>query len=243
MEKLATLAMDSVPETATVAPGSTCEATVEESLGAIRGMDARRLEEVLTHGIVSLGQHGLIEKVVAPVAEKLGALWREGAITAAHEHFASAALRSFLERNSRPFTVHANTATMIATTPAGQLHELGAAIAAAAASDLGWRVIYLGPSLPAADIAGAAIQNQARAVAISIVYPEDDPALPGELENLRQFLPSTTAIIAGGRAAGAYGPVFRKIGAHHAKNLRSFYDLLETLRRPMPVAVVTNEGN
>ena len=74
-------------------------------------------------------------------------------------------------------------------------------MAAAAANDLGWRVIYLGTSLPALEIAGAVVRNQARALALSIVFPADDPALPGELETLRKTFPIDVKLIAGGRAA------------------------------------------
>ena len=59
-------------------------------------------------------------------------------------------------------------------------------LVAAAANEMGWRVAYLGTSLPSAEIAGAAIQNNARAVALSIVFPGDDPNLPKELEGLRK---------------------------------------------------------
>ena len=74
----------------------------------------------------------------------------------------------------------------------------------AAAAQVGWQTTYLGASLPAAEIAGAAVQNRALAVALSIVYPEDDPDLPQELTNLRRFLPEETRILIGGRAATAY---------------------------------------
>ncbi|MBM3756002.1 MAG: cobalamin B12-binding domain-containing protein [Acidobacteria bacterium] len=81
--------------------------------------------------------------------------------------------------------------------PPGQLHELGALLAGAAAANLGWHVTYLGPSLPAAEIVGAARQNHARAVALSLVYPEDDPRLAVELAALRQSLPPEIALLAG----------------------------------------------
>ena len=58
------------------------------------------------------------------------------------------------------------------------------------AANLGWQVTYLGASLPAAEIAGAAQQRRARAVALSLVYPEDDPRLAGELTRLRESLPA-----------------------------------------------------
>ena len=78
---------------------------------------------------------------------------------------------------------------LVVATPAGQIHELGALLVGAAAANLGWHVTYLGASLPAAEIAGAARQNRARAVALSLVYPEDDPRLEGELTRLRESLP------------------------------------------------------
>ena len=75
-----------------------------------------------------------------------------------------------------------NAPVLVVATPSGQLHELGALLVGAAAANLGWHVTYLGASLPAAEIAGAALQNRARAVALSLVYPEDDPTLEDELD-------------------------------------------------------------
>jgi methylmalonyl-CoA mutase cobalamin-binding domain/chain len=121
---------------------------------------------------------------------------------------------------------------LVVATPAGQLHELGAVMVAAAAADAGWNVVYLGTSLPAAEIAGAAIQNRAKAVALSIVYPADDPNLPTELENLRRYLPPTTHILAGGRSAAAYDEVLDQAGARWTDDLTEVYRWLDELRRP-----------
>ena len=101
---------------------------------------------------------------------------------------------------------------------------------AAAATDLGWRVTYLGTSLPAAEIAGTTVQHQARAVALSIVYPSDDENLPDELEKLRRYLPSEVKIIIGGRASSAYGEAIKRIGALHSVTLSEFAVQLDGLR-------------
>jgi hypothetical protein len=74
-------------------------------------------------------------------------------------------------------------------------------------------VAYLGPSLPAEEIAGAARQNRARAVALSLVYPSDDPHLEPELAKLRSALDDRTALLVGGRAASAYGGMLDRVGA------------------------------
>ncbi len=204
---------------------------ISASVSAVRALNTREFETVLERGAVTLGQHGLLQRVVGPLAQRIGDLWRDGTITAAHEHFASAVIRNFLVRNYKPFVFSKDMPTLVVATPAGQLHELGAVMVAAAANDLGWRVVYLGTSLPAAEIAGAALQNQARAVALSIVYPEDDASLDSELKNLHRFIPGT-AILAGGRATAAYRVSLEAINAILPGDLSSLYEELDQLRRP-----------
>lgn len=210
------------------------ERIIGDALRSIIAMDRLALEETLRKSAVSFGAHGSLEKIVAPLTERIGALWREGTLNAAHEHFASAAIREFLWSAIRPFTPGSHAPTIIVTTPTGQLHELGAVIVAAAAADLGWRVTYLGPSLPPAEIAAAAVQHGARAVALSIVYPEDDSRLPGELKILRKYLPAPMQIIAGGRAAGAYRDALEEIEALQPGNLQALYDELNAMRSTHP---------
>jgi MerR family transcriptional regulator, light-induced transcriptional regulator len=205
---------------------------IAEALAAIQQPNPTELQEVLGRAAVAFGPHGLLEKVVSPLTQSIGELWREGTITAAHEHFASAVIRDFLLRNSRPYALNGGAPTIVVGTPAGQLHELGAVMAAAAANDMGWRVIYLGTSLPALELAGAAIQHKARAVALSIVFPGDDPNLPSEMESLRKHLPDEIRIIVGGRAAESYAAVFTQISAVQTTGLKDFYRILEEMRMP-----------
>jgi len=207
-------------------------AFVTEALTAIEQPNPTELQEVLGRAAVAFGSHGLLEKVVTPLTQRIGELWLEGSITAAHEHFASAVIREFLLRNSKPYGMNGSAPTLIVGTPAGQLHELGAVMVAAAANDLGWRVVYLGTSLPALEIAGAAIQHQARAVALSIVFPGDDPNLPQEMESLRKHMPGEIPIIVGGRCAESYARTFEQIQAVQSKGLKDLYRILEQMRRP-----------
>lgn len=205
---------------------------VQRGVDATTKLETRTLEEVLREGILKLGHHGLLTRIIGPLAQRVGVLWQEGTISAAHEHFATAVIRAFLSRNTRPFPAGPEAPVLIVATPVGQLHELGAVMAAAAATDAGWNVVYLGTSLPAAEIAGAAIQHRARAVALSIVYPADDANLATELENLRGYLPPATLLLAGGRAASAYGEVLGRVGAKWAEDVTEVYRLLDEIRKP-----------
>lgn len=218
--------------TAPASPSYSVATALADSLEAIRQMDAEGLADLLERSAIALGQHGLLERLVSPLARRLGELWADGTLTAAHEHFATNVLRTFLLRDSRAFAVGSQAPLLVVTTPAGQLHELGATIVAATARDLGWRVRYLGPNLPAADIASAAVATSAKAVALSIVYPGDDPELPGELTLLRRLLPRPIEIIAGGAAAGCYAPVLLACGVITTDEIGKFSSFLTRTRMP-----------
>ena len=216
-------------ERAPIAPAPESEFHLEACLLAIKALDQKKLEEELTRSALSLGHQGMIMRVVAPLAQKLGYLWRLGEITGAHEHFASALIRTFLANISKPFGITDSAPGIVIATPVGQLHELGAIIVSATASSLGWRVTYLGTNLPAAEIAGAVAQNKATVLGLSIVFPENDPNLNDELCRLRSFLPARTEIVVGGRASGAYQSALTDIGAHVCSDIRQCYEVLEKL--------------
>ena len=207
------------------------ESCLEECLTAIQAFDSVALDDTLHRAHKTLGAQGVLHRVVAPLAQTLGDLWRAGNITAAHEHFATVRIRAFTTNLAQPFGSTATAPGLIVATPLGQLHDLGALLAGATAANLGWSATCLGASLPAPEIAGAAQQKRARAVALSLVYPEDDPDLPGELTRLRDLLPPETTLLAGGRATPAYRDVLERIGAVLTEDLTQFGVALDRLRQ------------
>ncbi|MFO1459269.1 MAG: MerR family transcriptional regulator [Verrucomicrobiota bacterium] len=204
---------------------------IESALKAVAAMDSGALERILEEGAVTLGQNALLMQVIAPLVQRIGEEWQKGTLRIVHEHQASAVIRTFLGRAARPLAIHASAPVLIAGTPAGQLHEIGAALVAAAACNQGWRVVYLGPSLPAEEIASAALQNGARVVALSIVHPADDPHLPDELHRLRERLPDSVAVVAGGRSAAGYRQALANIRATLCESLADFTSALDLLRQ------------
>jgi methanogenic corrinoid protein MtbC1 len=199
-------------------------------MAAVEQLDAMALETALLHARVALSHTAFIETLIMPLMQNIGESWREGTLRIMHEHLASAIVRTLLgglvtTAGQLPAAPHC-----LVTTPAGQWHEIGALIVASVASTEGWQVTYLGPNLPAEDIAAAAQQHHARAVALSIVYPPDDPHLPQELARLRQYLSPQVAVLVGGRAAASYRESLQRIGAVLPGNLAEFRVHLETLR-------------
>ena len=201
---------------------------VQASLAAVRDYDSPRLARILAESARSYGYTGLLRHLVAPLAQQLGEQWQAGMLTAAHEHFATNLIRDFLLQPAREYTPSRKTATLVAATPQGQLHELGAVMAAALAATQGWETIYLGPSLPAAEIAGVAVQKRALVVALSIVYPPDDPHLVSEIATLRGLLPAEIPVFVGGQAAECYPAALEQAGV---RLVTDFDQLQRELRR------------
>lgn len=211
--------------------GAQIEAAWHQTLEAIRNLDGQRFDNVLQAALVSLGDQGLLRRLIAPMARTVGFLWKTGRMTAAQEHFFTANARAFIWNLTRQYIVDESAPRIVVGTPSGQLHELGAVIAAAAAANAGWKVAFVGPNLPAFELAGAVQTVNASVLLLSLVYPEDDPKLPQELKNLKRLLPSHVSVFIGGRAASAYLDSIHKAGATLLASLEDLDANLDRLRK------------
>lgn len=206
-----------------------------EALGFVEALDQHALEHSLRQATLRLSLDELLDGIVTPLMRTVGDRWHAGTMTPAHEHLASAGVRRLLGWIIDQHAPAADAPVLLVTTPSGQWHELGAKLAAATAATMGWNVVYLGPNLPASVIAEAADARHVRGVALSLVYPEDDPLMDGELRALRRLLPAEVAIVVGGAAAPAYRPSLEAIGATVVSDLPSLRLWLQG-QRETPIA-------
>jgi MerR family transcriptional regulator, light-induced transcriptional regulator len=201
------------------------------ALSAVRGLDGSALDEVLGRAAVALPRGAVLEEVVGPLMQRIGELWREGQLRVVHEHLASAVVRNCLaQMAARPA---AGAPVLVAATPAGQRHEFGALLAALEAEAAGFEVAYLGPDLPAEEIAAAAAELNARVVALSLVFPADDPRLAGDLARLRRLVGERTTVLVGGAAAPAYAHELEGAGIELMPSLTALRGRLHALRTPL----------
>lgn len=203
---------------------------VDRAINAIAGLKHEALDKALQEAAVALGQQGVLIHVIAPLAEEVGVLWQNGTIGVAHEHFASAIIRTFLGNMSRPFAPNETSPHILTATPTGQLHELGAMLITAAAVALGWQATYLGASINPVEIVGALKHKPARVVGLSIVYPPDDPSVAAEIRRLKQLLPAEIVLMVGGRAAPGYRDTIEEVGAILTGPLEDFMAALDVAR-------------
>lgn len=196
---------------------------VDDLVEALVGADLAAADRLLSR---AHGRHPLstvLADVVAPALHRVGEAWHDGEITVAQEHVASDHLRdhvrsllSSADRSGRP---------VVAATPPGERHEVGALAAAAVLDDAGVPVRFLGPDCPVPDLAAFADGVDARAVVLSACYPEPLDDLPDDA-----FEDVDAPVLMGGSAVDAAEA--RRLGADPL-------DDLETL----PSAVLAGEAS
>jgi methylmalonyl-CoA mutase cobalamin-binding domain/chain len=179
----------------------------ERAFSAVAAFAPDRLQAVLRSALLSLGTSEFLDDVVTPLLREIGDAWLRGELGIAHEHAASAVVRGELAWLVDLLAVPEGGPRAVVACLALERHELGAALATTAAVHAGWQVAYLGPDLPAAEIASAALEHDAGVVGVSIVTPTDASTARAELRALRRLLRPETALVAGGAGVPSLGPL------------------------------------
>ena len=203
---------------------------IDALLFSVQTMDQHRFDQLLQEGLVKQSLPAFLQTVIGPLLSEIGESTRLGKMRIAHEHMATAHLRTFIGALRFRETYTGNEPKIVITTPTGQLHELGALMVAALVSVDGWLPVYLGPNTPADEIAACAMQSGARAVILSLTYPADDPRIPTELTRLRSQLESNIPVFVGGSAASHHHELVNRLGLLSPKSLDDLRHSLNMLR-------------
>ncbi len=195
------------------------ESYLSSALMAVEEFDAHRLEQTLRSAVLRMPSDEVLDQVIAPLLFTIGSLWHQGLLRPANEHLATTTIRRVLVWMSDLSVSDPQAPMVVVGTPARQMHEIGAMLAATTAVSSGWRVAYLGPNLPAEELARAVRYAKASALALSIVYPTDDAQLPQELRALRAALPPDVGLVIGGAGAAHYAETIAEIGAQQLGSL------------------------
>jgi DNA-binding transcriptional MerR regulator len=202
---------------------------VESALHAARRLDAADVQAVLERAAVTLGAPVFLDEVASVVVERIGHGWAEGSVSVAQEHMATAIVRRVLGWLLGVYEVAGPARRIVVATPPRQAHELGALMVAVSAAAEGWKVTYLGPDLPPADLVAAARQTGADAVALSIVYAGGAPELVAALRETRAGLPRDVPLLVGGAGSLQIKQQAETAGAQVVDTLPEFRSLIRRL--------------
>jgi MerR family transcriptional regulator, light-induced transcriptional regulator len=200
------------------------------AVDAVAQFDAPALDAALRRATIVLSGETFLDAVVLPLWIGVIAEVRAGTLRAAHRHLAFTALRRALDGVTDMAATPLASPDLVVSTLSGPHEQLGALLVAAAAAAEGWKVTYLGPGLPAEDIADAAALAGARAVALSLGGAPNGRSVSRELQQFRRLLPRGSALIVEGAAAELHARVVRDAGALVARSLAALRAHLGTLR-------------
>jgi DNA-binding transcriptional MerR regulator len=179
-------------------------------LEAVRAFDRERLEILVAQQLSLRGLGGFAREVVLPLAQEVGDLWAQGNIPIAAEHLASEVVLHALKGGLR--MARGGGPLLVSGCLPRERHEWGLLATLAILQEDGWRVHYLGPDLPVAELAEAAWRLSPAVAALSSSDAEIVRANLPALSTFPGKLPPGTVAAIGGSGVEPHAKVLRRHG-------------------------------
>lgn len=121
---------------------------------AMIDMDEERFEKVMSINVLQFGFENTMINIIYPFLIRIGTLWITGSIGPAHEHFIINLIRQkmLVAIDGQVIRADENSKKFILYTPEGEYHEIGLLFANYILRARNNKVVYLGQSLPFADL-------------------------------------------------------------------------------------------
>jgi len=171
-------------------------------MAAVERLRIQEAEQLLTSAALSIEPCEFLKSVVAPILVEIGERWERGELRIAHEHAFSTLMRGLLFSLMRLYPANDAQRRVVVGTPAKEDHEMGAMMVAMLAAMHGWSVLYLGPDLPADEIAYAVEEIDADLLMLSVTSLKQK-ASEREIAAIESSISERVKILVGGRAANA----------------------------------------
>lgn len=198
-------------------------------LDAAMGGDHRAVRHQCSRALAGgLDIADLVVDVLAPLQREVGERWLTARASVADEHRATAALDSVLAAMELELAPSTRSAPVICVCAEGEWHAVAARMMALVVASRGWPVVFLGPSLPAADLGAAARDLGAAAVAIST---STVAALPGTARCVRAVVDAGRPVLVGGQAFAAVPGAAEALGVPLFGDPR---DAIQAIEDPPP---------
>ena len=168
-------------------------------LSAIESFDSARAGDELSRLAAVFRPRDFVYEVAVPLMREVGKRFHDGTLLIAQEHMVSELLRNLLGSMIRLFRPSSRAIKMVLATPATEAHEFGILAAAMLASMAGIEPVYLGPDLPALEIATAARRVDAQMILLGITVITETTA--DEVRSLAAAMPEAGELWVGGASS------------------------------------------
>lgn len=176
----------------------TLQRRLVHALLALRTSEA---DDVLGEAFAHYSLEQVCTLLIQPALVEIGEGWRQGRVSAGQEHFATNVVRRRLQALFSVYDVVAGAATIITACVPTEQHDVGVLILSLMLVRRGYRVVYLGASVPVAGLLAIVEQSNADLVCLSATTPEAFEHFDAVVEALRAA-PRTPLIAVGGQGVG-----------------------------------------
>jgi DNA-binding transcriptional MerR regulator/methylmalonyl-CoA mutase cobalamin-binding subunit len=202
IEDLQTLAAET--QQSSVAPRSMEDALAEHEdlqryLELVKAHRVEDLRRALSQAQLRLGMERFVTEVVSPLTRMIGEAWARGYVEIFEEHLYTESLQVVLRNAISTIPQPARQPRVLLTTIPQESHGLGLLMAEAILALEGCRCVSLGVQTPVWDIVLAANAHRSDVVALSFSAVINPNHVLDALNELREKLPPSTEIWAGGR--------------------------------------------
>lgn len=152
-------------------------------------------------------------QVLVAAEKEIGQLWHVGDVSIAEEHLVSETTRELMAlivAKHAPRRVHDRS--LIAASVAGNAHDIGLRAVADLFRLAGWRCLYLGANVPAAELARSAAAFEVDLVVLNATLATQLKPLADAIETIRSFAPGRK-ILVGGLAFDGLPELWEQLGA------------------------------
>jgi MerR family transcriptional regulator, light-induced transcriptional regulator len=146
---------------------------------------------------------------------EIGRLWQLNRITVAHEHYCTAATQMIMSQlYSHIFSTAKKGRWLVATSVAGELHEIGVRMVADFFEMDGWDTLFLGANTPLRSIVQAVIEHNADVLGISATMSFHTSRVVALISAVRASAECRhVKIIVGGYPFNIAGNLWQQVGA------------------------------
>lgn len=157
----------------------------------------------------------IYENIILPSQYEVGRLWLSGKISVAQEHYVTAATQYMISLLYPEFFMTARPVKplVIAACPQTELHELGIRMIADTFQYYGWDTVFLGASVPTADLLKEIERLKPAVVNLSATIATHIPWIQEIIRQVRNRHGDSIKILVGGRAFFTAPDLWESVGA------------------------------
>ncbi|WP_028309960.1 MerR family transcriptional regulator [Derxia gummosa] len=185
----------------TPAPATRGGEALDPLLDLVKRHDAEALRTALQQGLIRLGLTRFVTELVAPLVARVGEAWARGWFEVFEEHLFTEVVQSVMRTTIGSVPATRGEPNVLLTTLPQEAHGLGLLMAESMLVLHGCTCLSLGVQTPVWDIVRAAEARKADVVALSFSAFVSPATVAEGLAELRQRLPASVEIWAGGSNA------------------------------------------